>query len=76
MLQPRLAGRYAKSLIDLATEQNSLDKVYEDMLYLQSVCKQSRDFVTLMRSPVIVADKKNAILGHYFRQDLRAYCSL
>lgn len=63
MLQPRLAGRYAKSLIDLAAEQNSLDKVYEDMLYLQKVCKQSREFVTLMRSPIIVADKKNAILA-------------
>lgn len=63
MLQPRLAGRYAKSLIELATEQKSLDKVYEDMLYLQAVCKQSREFVTLMRSPIVVADKKNAILS-------------
>lgn len=63
MLQPRLAGRYAKSLIDLATEQKSLDSVYKDMLYLQAVCKQSREFVTLMRSPIIVADKKNAILS-------------
>lgn len=62
MLHPRVAGRYAKGLIDLATEQNSLDKVYEDMLYLRSVCKQSREFVALMRSPIVVADKKNAIL--------------
>lgn len=62
MLQPRLAGRYAKSLIDLAQERNQLEQVYSDMIFLQSVCKQSREFVLLMRSPVISADKKNNIV--------------
>ncbi|MCC6288673.1 MAG: ATP synthase F1 subunit delta [Chitinophagaceae bacterium] len=62
MLQPRLAGRYAKSLIDLALERNQLEAVHADMLLLQSICKQSRDFVNLVRSPVIAADKKNAII--------------
>ncbi|HRP55518.1 ATP synthase F1 subunit delta [Agriterribacter sp.] len=62
MLQPRLAGRYAKSLIDLAMEQNQLEAVYADMIFLRSVCRQSREFVTLMRSPVINADKKNSIV--------------
>ena len=36
MLNPRLAGRYAKSLIGLAIEKNQLEQVYKDMLYLQS----------------------------------------
>lgn len=62
MLQPRLAGRYAKSLIDLAVETNQLEAVYADMIFLQSVCRQSRDFVSLMRSPVVQADKKLSIL--------------
>ena len=62
MLQPRLAGRYAKSLIDLASERNQLEHVYADMVFLQSVCRQSREFVALMRSPVINADKKNSIV--------------
>jgi len=62
MLHPRLAGRYAKSLIDLAREQEQLEQVYADMVFLQSVCRQSREFVLLMRSPVIHADKKNNIL--------------
>ncbi|HTN08123.1 ATP synthase F1 subunit delta [Agriterribacter sp.] len=62
MLQPRLAGRYAKSLIDLAQERNQLEEAYADIIFLQSVCRQSREFVTLMRSPVINADKKNSIL--------------
>ncbi|MBX2920596.1 MAG: ATP synthase F1 subunit delta [Chitinophagaceae bacterium] len=62
MLQPRLAGRYAKSLIDLALESNQLEAVHADMLFLQSVCRQSREFVSLMRSPIVPADKKLAIL--------------
>lgn len=62
MQSPRLAGRYAKSLIDLSQEKGQLELVYKDMQYLQQVVKQSRDFVVLMKSPVIKADKKNAIL--------------
>ena len=62
MQSPRLAGRYAKSLIDLSQEKGQLETVYKDMQYLQQVVRQSRDFVVLMKSPVIKADKKNAIL--------------
>lgn len=62
MLNPRLAGRYAKSLIDLAVERNELEKVYADMQYLQAVCRASKDFVRLLKSPVIPIDKKSAAL--------------
>ena len=63
MPNPRLAGRYAKSLIGLAIERNQLENVYNDMVYLQKVVKGSRDFVVLLRSPLIKADKKQAILN-------------
>jgi F-type H+-transporting ATPase subunit delta len=62
MLNPRLAGRYAKSLIDLALEQDKLEQVYKDMLLLQSICKNNRDFVSLLKSPVVPTDKKEAVL--------------
>jgi F-type H+-transporting ATPase subunit delta len=58
---PRLAGRYAKSLIDLAIEKGQLDAVYSDMQYLQILCN-NREFVNLLKSPVIKADKKAKIL--------------
>jgi len=58
----RLAGRYAKSLLDLAIEQNQLDMVHADMKYFQAVCTQSQDFVNVLRSPIIKADQKNAIV--------------
>lgn len=62
MPNPRLATRYAKSLIDLATEKSQLETVYNDMQFLQSITKSSREFVNLLRSPVIKADKKEQIL--------------
>src|SRR5688500_2012686 len=61
-MHPRLSGRYAKSLIDLAQEKNQLEAVYKDMLYLQGVTKASREFVSLLKSPVIKADKKAQII--------------
>ena len=63
MLNPRVAGRYAKSIFDLAVERNLLEDVHNDMLLLQSMCKSSREFVNLLRSPVIKADKKNKIIS-------------
>lgn len=62
MPNPRLATRYAKSLIDLALEQGKLEEVYADMLWLQSVCKTNRDFVNVLRSPVIKPDIKKKIV--------------
>ena len=62
MPNPRLAGRYAKSLIDLAIEKGELEKIFADMQWLQQVCEQSRDFVSLLKSPIIKADKKQKIV--------------
>ena len=62
MPNPRLATRYAKSLIGLAQERNELEAVYADMQFLQSICKSNRDFVNLLRSPVIKGEKKEAII--------------
>ncbi len=62
MPNPRLAHRYAKSLIDLATEKGELENVYADVKYLQSVCKNSSEFVSLLKSPIVTADKKQKVL--------------
>jgi F-type H+-transporting ATPase subunit delta len=44
MLNPRVASRYAKSVLDLAIDKGQLEEVYNDMLYLQQLTKGSRDF--------------------------------
>lgn len=63
MLNPRLAARYAKSLIDLANEKQLVEIVYNDMLFLQALCKESREFLALLRSPIVKADKKVVIVA-------------
>jgi F-type H+-transporting ATPase subunit delta len=62
MPNPRLATRYAKSLIDLSIEKGQLEKVFADMQWLQAVCKESREFVNVLRSPIIKSDKKQKIV--------------
>src|SRR5215471_1573830 len=62
MPSPRLAARYAKSLVELAVEKNQLEKVYNDILFVQAICKSNRDFVNLLRSPIVKPDKKETIL--------------
>ena len=63
MQNPRLAARYAKSLLDLAVEQNSLDSTLADIQTFDATCRASREFCTVLRSPVIKADKKEGIIN-------------
>lgn len=62
MANPRLANRYAKSLIDLAVEKEQLETVYLDVQYLHKVCEISTAFVNVLVSPIIRSDKKQQIL--------------
>lgn len=62
MPNPRLASRYAKSLLDLAVEKDQLEQVYADMQVLQQICKGNRDFVNLLNSPVVKSDTKRKIV--------------
>jgi F-type H+-transporting ATPase subunit delta len=62
MQNPRLATRYAKSLLDLSVEQNQLEAVYADIKMLKTINKSNPDFVALLRSPIITSDKKDKIL--------------
>lgn len=63
MRNPRVAARYAKSIVGLAIEKNQLEEVYKDMTYLNAICKASKEFVAVLRSPVINPDKKEKILA-------------
>jgi F-type H+-transporting ATPase subunit delta len=62
MQNPRLAIRYAKSLIDLAQEQNKLELVYADMKLLDDICNTNREFANVLKSPIIKEDKKNQVI--------------
>ncbi len=64
----RLASRYAKSLLDLAIENNKLEQVYDDILEFDKAL-QSRDFLLMLKSPIIKSDKKLAILKAIFKDN-------
>jgi F-type H+-transporting ATPase subunit delta len=61
MQNPRLAGRYAKSLMDIAKDNNAVDAVYADATALNKIFAGSKELVALLKSPIISADKKQSI---------------
>jgi F-type H+-transporting ATPase subunit delta len=70
MLNPRVASRYAKSILDLAIEKGQLEEVYQDMDYLHRLTKQSKEFLHVFRSPVIKADAKIRIIESVTRGNI------
>jgi F-type H+-transporting ATPase subunit delta len=80
MQNPRLAARYAKSLLDLAIEQNQLETTLMDVQLIDAICAQSREFASMLRSPIINADKKQviieAVLGHRLAPLTKAFVTL
>jgi F-type H+-transporting ATPase subunit delta len=66
MKEKKIAKRYAKALFDLAVEQNVLEKIKADALLINSVCTSNRDFMFVLRSPVIKEVKKIKIMKEIF----------
>ena len=70
MIESKVARRYAKSLLGLAIERQIVDKVYADMERVYATCQASREFVLLLRNPIVNSDKKEAIMKALFAQHL------
>lgn len=62
----RLAVRYAKSLMDLALEKGTLEKVYADMKLVNKTVSQNRELKVMLQSPIVKTDKKGEILVAIF----------
>ena len=63
----RIAIRYAKPLLDLAVEKKVLDKVKADMENFIEICKENRQFTSMLRSPIIAHLKKAEVLNKIFK---------
>lgn len=61
----KIASRYAKSLLDLAKDQNKVEKVLEDVKTFNQAT-ENRDLYLLLKSPIVKADKKLTILKEIF----------
>jgi len=70
MKETRIAIRYAKALFELSIEQNSLEQTYNDMILLDKVCMENKDFRLLLSSPIIKSDKKQNIMKSLFESKL------
>jgi len=66
MSETTVATRYAKSLIDLAKEQNSLEAVRADMALFVQTIKANSQLEAVLRNPIIQQDKKAGVLVGIF----------
>lgn len=66
MSELRIAKRYAGSLLEQAMQGDQLQTIVADMKLVSDVCKQSRDLIAMLKSPVVKADKKLAVLQQVF----------
>lgn len=70
MSEIRIASRYAKSLLTLSVERDSLEESKKDIDLFIKVCKENRDFVLLLRNPIVKNTKKSAIINEIFANKL------
>jgi len=66
MSELTVATRYAKSLIDLAQEQNNLEVIYKDMVFFVDTLKANAQLAAVLRNPIVSHDKKIKILEALF----------
>ena len=63
-MQSRAAIRYAKAIYDIASEENFISQVYNDMNVIKELYGDSLDFKSLLsNSQINYQDKKKAILS-------------
>ncbi len=65
-----IAVPYAKALFDFAIEKDAIEMVYKDMQALTSLCKSNRDFLLVLKSPILKTEKKQKIFAAVFRNSL------
>jgi F-type H+-transporting ATPase subunit delta len=66
MSEIKVASRYAKSLIDLALEQNALEEIKVDMQFFVDTLKANPILQAVVKNPIIPLGKKNSVLKAVF----------
>lgn len=69
MNDSKIPVRYSKALFDLALEQESLDRVYENMMLILNVCSL-KEVRQILDNPVIRSSKRGEILKSLFEKDI------
>ncbi|GAA4324793.1 ATP synthase F1 subunit delta [Mucilaginibacter gynuensis] len=66
MSELTVASRYAKSLIDLATEQNVVEETKADMVFFLKVLKENTQLNAVLGNPIVSQSKKVSIVDAIF----------
>jgi len=67
MSAERLSYRYAKSILDLAKEQNAVDAVYTDFQSFKQNLSESSELASFLKSPIINPSKKAKALEALYK---------
>lgn len=65
-MSSKAGARYAKSLIDLSTEQNALEEIKNDMVFFEQVVDDNSELEAILKNPIVPLDKKAGILNDLF----------
>jgi len=68
MVGTRAALRYAKATLNLAKEKGFAKEVNDDMILIQSTIEENHDLEVMLKSPVIKAKAKKAVLTEIFEK--------
>jgi F-type H+-transporting ATPase subunit delta len=66
MKSNKSAVRYATALLELATEHNKVELIEQDILQLLKTAEEVHDFQVFLNSPLIIIDKKIAVIKQIF----------
>ncbi len=67
MAGTRAAIRYAKAVLDLAKDQNTVDTVNNDMVLITNTIAKSKDLSEMLQSPVLRSEIKKSALLEVFK---------
>ncbi|WP_442794869.1 ATP synthase F1 subunit delta [Pelobium manganitolerans] len=70
MSEIKVASRYAKSLLDLALENNALEEIKGDMDLFVKTLSANKELQAVVKNPIIPLAKKNAILKAIFGEKI------
>ena len=68
MAGSRAAVRYAKAVLSLATDQNSVDAVNNDMKVILNSITENKDLHDMLQNPIVRSSVKKAVLSKVFNK--------
>jgi F-type H+-transporting ATPase subunit delta len=70
MIEYRVSFRYARAVLNLATQEGIAEEVLSDFQYISESIKQSKDLRAFINSPVILHLKKKKIINEVFQSKI------